>query len=67
MTSPFLRLWAWPIVLGVLSGTGLVTALVSDAWGDWWSWLSLGIPVAAMAWLGLRRAPDSPSPGKQQR
>ena len=34
----FWPLWGWPIVMGVLSTTGLLTALVSDTWGDWWSW-----------------------------
>lgn len=61
--SPLLRLWGWPIVLGVLSATGLVTALVSDSWGDWWSWIGLGVPMAAIAWYSLRR----PSPSKPSR
>ena len=46
----FWALWGWPIVMGVLSTTGLLTALVSDTWGDWWSWVGLGIPVAVMGW-----------------
>jgi hypothetical protein len=38
--------------MGVLSATGLLTALVSDGgWGDWWSWVGLGVPVAVMAWF----------------
>lgn len=55
--SPFWRMWGWPLVLGLLTASGLATALVSDNWGDWWSWLGLGVPVAVMAWFGLRRAP----------
>ena len=58
MTS-FLRLWGWPIALGLLSATGLTSALVSDAWGDIWSWLALGVPVAVMAWYAMRR-PSAP-------
>ncbi len=54
---PFLRLWGWPIVLGLLIATGLTTALLSDHWGDVWSWLGLGAPVAVMARFGLRRDP----------
>ena len=50
-TSMFWHLWRWPIVLGVLSTSGLLTALVSDGWGDWWCWLGLGAPVAVMAWF----------------
>ena len=46
----FWALWGWPIVMGVLTTTGLLTALVSDTWGDWWSWAALGVPVAVMGW-----------------
>ena len=55
MSSPFLRLWGWPIVLGVLTASGLLSALVSDLWGDPWSWVALGIPCVVMAWFGWRR------------
>lgn len=56
MTSEFKRMWGAPIVLGVLTATGLVTALVSDdGWGDWWSWVGLGIPVVVMAWYSWGR------------
>jgi hypothetical protein len=53
--SPFWALWGWPIVMGVLTTTGLLTALVSDTWGDWWSWVALGVPVAAMGWYSWPR------------
>ena len=54
----FWPLWGWPIVLGVLTTTGLLTALVSDTWGDWWSWAALGVPVAGMGWYSWpRRSP----------
>lgn len=48
------RLWTWPIALGLLSTSGLLTALVSDAWGDAWSWVGLGVPVAVIAWFAWR-------------
>lgn len=55
-------LWAWPVAMGLLSALGLVTALVSDGWGDWLSWIALGIPVAVMLWFGwMRRAPRPPA------
>lgn len=54
-SSPFWRLWGWPIAIGLLSASGLLSALVSDAWGDAWSWFALGLPVAVMAWFGWRR------------
>jgi len=53
--SPFWALWGWPIVMGVLTTTGLLTALVSDTWGDWWSWVALGVPVAVMSWYSWPR------------
>ena len=51
----FVALWGWPIALAVLSATGLATALVSDTWGDWWSWVGLGVPVAVMGWYAWPR------------
>lgn len=48
------RLWTWPIALGVLTTSGLLTALVSDDLGDVWSWVGLGVPVAVMAWYSWR-------------
>lgn len=47
----FRQLWAWPIALGVLTLTGLLSALISDGWGDVWSWIALGIPVATITWF----------------
>ena len=59
-SAAFWHLWRWPIVMGVLSATGLLTALVSDGgWGDWWSWVGLGVPVVVMAWFAW-------VPGKRQ-
>ena len=58
MKPTFTQLWGWPIALGVLSATGLLSALVSEGWGDVWSWLALGGPVLAMAWFARpRRGP----------
>jgi hypothetical protein len=51
------RLWGWPIALGVLTATGLLSALVSEGWGDVWSWIALGIPVAVCAWFSWKPAP----------
>lgn len=62
MTTPFLRLWGWPLLLGLLTASGLASALVSDGWGDAWSWLSLGVPVLVMGWYGLRRPSGRAAP-----
>ena len=54
MNSPFFKLWGWPIVLGLLTATGLGTGLVSEGWGDVWSWVGLGVPTATVAWFCWR-------------
>ncbi|BEP63295.1 hypothetical protein GmRootV213_38490 [Variovorax sp. V213] len=52
----FRRMWGWPIVLGVLTAVGLVSALFSDGGlGDVLAWFALGIPVVVCAWYGWRR------------
>ncbi len=67
-SSPsFGKLWGWPIALGVLSTTGLVSALVSDSWGDAWSWFALGTPVATMTWFCARPRPSSPNAARRAR
>jgi len=48
-------LWTWPLLLNGLAASGLVSALVSDGAGDAWAWFALGVPVAVMAWFGLKR------------
>ncbi|MFG6466031.1 hypothetical protein [Roseateles sp. BYS87W] len=49
------RLWRWPVSIGFLVASGLVSALVSDRWGDAWSWLALGLPVLVMVRCSTRR------------
>lgn len=60
MNRPFLRLWGWPIALGALTATGLVSGLVSDGWGDVWSWIGLGLPTVVIAWFGRKRGRQTP-------
>jgi hypothetical protein len=48
-------LWGIPILLGVLSVVGLLSALLGDGVWDAVSWATLGLPVAAAAWFGMRR------------
>lgn len=53
------HVWRAPIVLGALSAAGLVAALVSDDAGDVVAWITLSIPVLAVAWYwGRPRARD---------
>lgn len=52
--------FAIPALLGALSLVGLISALLADGFGDLLSWLTLGLPVAAVAFFWLRpvRRPD---------
>jgi hypothetical protein len=52
-----LTIWRWPLVLGVLTTIGLVSALFSDGGpGDMLANACLAIPAVVGAWFGwLRR------------
>lgn len=43
-------IFAVPLLLGVLSLIGLVSALAGDGAADWLSWATLAGPVLAVAW-----------------
>jgi len=43
--NPSLRLWGKPLLIALLSITGLIAALVGDNYWDVYSWIALGIPV----------------------
>ncbi|TRX74662.1 hypothetical protein [Pseudomonas mangiferae] len=46
-------IFRWPLLLALLGGIGLVSALVGDGFFDLLAWLGLGVPLAliAVAWL----------------
>ena len=48
------RVFRWPMLIGIMSVIGLVSALVGDGWYDVLSWLCLGACVILMiaAWRG---------------
>lgn len=54
MKGRFMALWGMPILLGVLTLIGLVSALLGDGIWDLVSGLALGAPVAVGAWHALR-------------
>lgn len=41
------RVWLWPAVLALLTGVGLLAALLGGAPWAWASWLGLAAPLAA--------------------
>ncbi|MCD2519418.1 hypothetical protein LQ564_24245 [Massilia sp. G4R7] len=51
------QIWAAPILLGILTTIGLIAALLGDGGWDLVSAVTLGAPVLAGIWYGLRRAP----------
>jgi hypothetical protein len=55
MRQPFGPVWTAPIVLGVLTIAGLVSALLGDGVWDDLSALTLGAVVLVGAWYGLRK------------
>ena len=55
MNESLRRLWAWPVVLGVGTGFGLVCALVADGSWDAAGALCLAVPAAYSLWLTARR------------
>ena len=48
------RLWAWPLGIALFTASGLVSALVSDGWGDAWAWLGFAVPVVVATWFACR-------------
>jgi hypothetical protein len=44
-----------PLLIGVLSVAGLLSALLYEGPGRYFSWLALGAPVALTAWFFARR------------
>ncbi len=48
------EIFAIPLALGLISGIGLVAALIGDGPLDWLSWASLGAPVVVTAWCLAR-------------
>lgn len=49
------QIFAIPMVLGLLSVVGLVSALVGDGFWDGVSWLTLAIPIVLCGYFFLKR------------
>ena len=44
-----------PLLIGVLSVAGLLTALLSEGAGRYFSWIAVGAPVVVTTWFFARR------------
>jgi hypothetical protein len=49
------QVFAAPVAIAVLSGVGLVSALLGDDIWDVLSWLALTVPVVVILWYWMRR------------
>ncbi|MDB5501191.1 MAG: hypothetical protein JWR89_1093 [Tardiphaga sp.] len=47
----WLRVFGIPVVIGVLSLAGLLSALLLDEAGRVFSWFAVGLPAAIAAWV----------------
>lgn len=56
MSENQIRIWMWPMILALLISSGLISALISDGWGDVWSWLAIGFPMGVMTFLACRQS-----------
>ena len=48
------QIWTAPIVLGIVSAIGLISALLGDGIWDELSWVALIAPVAVILWFVAR-------------
>ena len=55
MSPMFKRLWGAPVLFGILTAIGLLSAFLGDGVWDAVSALTLGIPVAATIWYGFKK------------
>ncbi len=55
---PASAIYRVPLLIGIVTGVGLISALLGDGLWDVLSWLTLAVPVAlaAMHWRRSRRA-----------
>jgi hypothetical protein len=51
----WLRVFGAPIMVGVLSLAGLLSALLAGDLGRYFSWFGVGLPIAIAAWAYWRK------------
>jgi hypothetical protein len=49
-------IFRWPLLIGLASAYGLVSALVADGFWDWAASIGLAVPVVLAAWFYCRPA-----------
>jgi hypothetical protein len=48
------RVFRFPVLVGVLLLAGLLSALLSDGLGRYFSWIALSLPVSICLWFYLQ-------------
>ena len=57
MSRTPMQIWGAPLVIGILTTIGLISALLGDGIWDALSAVTLGVPCLLGTWYCLRRAP----------
>ncbi len=55
MNAPFKRMWGPPILIGVITAVGLISALLGDDIWDHLSACALAVPVVVSLWCSIRK------------
>jgi hypothetical protein len=55
MNASFKRMWSRPILIGIITGVGLISALLGDDAWDYLSACALAVPVVASFWYSFRK------------
>jgi len=50
-----MKIWFWPIIIGILSGTALIVGLLVDNAWDEIATLALSVPILLTLWFGWRK------------
>jgi len=49
------RVFGLPIIIGLLSLAGLISALLFGEVGRYFSWIAIGSPIIVLSWLFVQR------------
>jgi hypothetical protein len=49
-------IFRWPLLIGIASAYGLVSALVADGFWDWAASIGLAVPIVLAVWFYYRPA-----------